>query len=101
MFHVQFTHAVRFDHLVVCGGKDLVALLCGPNPTSQYGQGSDNRFCEPGLSCYLIKHLQKCKLFLRNRKHHSGRKFDHYFSSQAREGIWILCLYFPFYDFED
>ena len=72
VFLVRFTHAVRFDHLVVCSGKDLVdlwggPLLCGPNPTSQYGQGSVNRVCEPGLPCYLITHLEKCKLFLRNR----------------------------------
>ena len=62
---------MRFDHLVVCSGKDLVdlwggPLLCGPNPTSQYGQGSVKSFCEPGLPYYLTTHLEKCKLFLRN-----------------------------------
>ena len=99
IFLVQFTHAVRFDHLVVCSEKDLVdlwggPLLCGPNPTSQYGQGSDNSFCEPGLPCYLIGDFQKCKLFSRNRKCHSGRKLDrYYFSSQAKRHMdFVLVL---------
>ena len=78
-------HAVRFDHLVVCSGKDLVdlwggPLLCGPNPTSQYGQGSDNSFCELGLPCYLIRHLEKCKLFSRSEVGALLFFFSHYFS---------------------
>ena len=77
---------------MVCSGKDLVdlwvgPLLCGPNPTSQYGLGSDNSFCEPGLPRYLIRHLQKCKLFSRN---HSGRKLGRYYSFLKLEGMWIL-----------
>lgn len=41
-------------------------LLCGPNPTSHYGQCSDQCkviCCEHGLSSYLIMHFEKCKLF--------------------------------------
>ena len=89
---------MRFDHLVVCNEKDLVdlwggPLLCGPNPTSQYGQGSDNSFCEPGLPCYLIGDLQKCKLFSHNRKCHSGRKLDrYYFSSQAKRHMDFVLV---------
>ena len=93
VFLVQFTHAVRFDHLVVYSRKDLVdlwggPLLCGPNPTSQYGQGSDNSFCEPGLPW----HLQKCRLFSHN---HSGWKLVHYFSSQTRGHMnFVFVLFF-------
>ena len=96
---VQFTHAVRFDHLVVCSGKDLVdlwggPLLCGPNPTSQHGQGSDDSLCEPGLLCYISRQLQKCKLYL--CKCISGRKLNrYYFSSQARRHMdYVFVLSF-------
>ena len=91
---------MRFDHLVVCSGKDLVdlwggPLLCGPNPTSQYGQGSDNSFCEPGFHAILLGIFKNANYFhvIANV---TGRKLDrYYFSSQDRRPIdFVFVLSF-------
>ena len=106
VFLVQFTHAVRFDHLVVCSGKDLVDLwaaryFVGLTPQVNMAKVQITVSVNLGFHAILLGIFKNANYFHVIANVTVDGSWIVIIFLLKLKGVWILCLYFPFYDFED